>query len=64
MNYLVFDCVLNKSYITLVKGEDVVSKVIESDEKNYHSVYLVAQIQNVIQENNLSFKELKVEEIQ
>ena len=58
MNYLVFDCVLNKSYITLVKGEDVVSKTIESDEKNYHSVYLVAQIQNIMQENALNFKEL------
>ncbi|MBR1977216.1 tRNA (adenosine(37)-N6)-threonylcarbamoyltransferase complex dimerization subunit type 1 TsaB [bacterium] len=58
MNYLVFDCVLNKSYITLVKGEQMVSKIIESDEKNYHSVYLVAEIQKIMQENALNFKEL------
>ncbi|MBQ3101659.1 tRNA (adenosine(37)-N6)-threonylcarbamoyltransferase complex dimerization subunit type 1 TsaB [bacterium] len=58
MNYLVFDCVLNKSYITLVKGENIISKTIESDEKNYHSVYLVSEIQKIMQENSLSFKEL------
>lgn len=58
MNYLVFDCVLNKSYITLVKGKNVVSKTIESDEKNYHSVYLVAEIQKIMQENAINFKEL------
>lgn len=58
MNYLVFDCVLNKSYITLVKGEEVINKIIESDEKNYHSVYLVSEIQKIMQENALNFKEL------
>ncbi len=58
MNYLVFDCVLNKSYITLVIGDKTINKTIESDEKNYHSVYLVAEIQNIMKENNLAFKEL------
>ncbi len=58
MNYLVFDCVLNKSYITLVQGEKTINKVIESDEKNYHSVYLVAEIQKIMNENGLNFNEL------
>lgn len=58
MNYLVFDCVLNKTFITLVKDVEFINKVIESDSENYHSVYLISEIKNILEENSLSLKEL------
>ena len=44
MNVLVFDTVLNKTFINF----NGVSKVIESDEKNYHSVYLISKLKEVL----------------
>ena len=48
MNYLVFDCVLNKTFITLVKNGEFIDKIIESDSENYHSVYLISEIKNIL----------------
>lgn len=59
-----FDTVLNKTFITLVQNAQNPSeasfsnKIIESDEKNYHSVYLISEIQNILNENNLKIENL------
>lgn len=58
MNYLVFDCVLNKTFITLVKNDEFINKIIESDSENYHSVYLISEIKNILEKNSLSLKDL------
>ena len=58
MNYLVFDCVLNKTFITLVKNDEFINKTIESDSENYHSVYLISEIKNILEKNSLSLKDL------
>ena len=58
MNILAFDTTLNKTYIALQKGETVDARVIESDEKNYHSAYLISAIKNIMQKNDLKLQEL------
>lgn len=64
LNILAFDTVLNKTFITLVKNAQntneasFFNKIIESDEKNYHSVYLISEIQNILNENNLKIENL------
>ena len=58
MNILTIDTVLDKTYISLLINDKKIYKTIESDEKNYHSVYLVAEIQKIMQENAINFKEL------
>ena len=43
----------NKTYIVLKKGEEVLSNlVIESTDSNYHSVYLIPKIRDILKENN------------
>lgn len=73
MNLLVFDTVLNKTFITLAKGgtgaqvalstpqaQEVqfFNKVIESDAQNYHSVYLISEIKNLLAEHCIEMNEL------
>ena len=58
MNILAFDTTLNKTYIALLKGNSLDTKVIESDEKNYHSAYLISAIKNITEKNGLKLQEL------
>lgn len=58
MNILVFDTALNKTYIALQKAKVVDECVIETDEKNYHSAYLISSIKNIMQKNDLKLQEL------
>lgn len=58
MNVLTVDTVLDKTYIALLLGEKEIFKTIESDEKNYHSAYLVQTIKTLLEENNISAKEV------
>ena len=51
---LVFDTCFNKTYIVLKKDEEVLSNlVIESTDSNYHSVYLIPKIRDILKENKL-----------
>ncbi len=53
MNILAFDTVLNKSYIGILFEGKKIYKTIESDEKNYHSVYLIREIKNLLAANSI-----------
>lgn len=60
MKILCFDTCFNKSYIVLNDGEEVIaSKIIESDEKNYHSAYLIPAIRDILASNGLFVKDLE-----
>lgn len=56
---LVFDTCFNKTYIVLRKNDDILANlVIESTDLNYHSVYLIPKIRDILKENNLLIKDL------
>ncbi len=51
---LVFDTCFNKTYILLRNDEELLANlVIESTDSNYHSVYLIPKIREILQEHNL-----------
>ena len=58
MKMIAFDTCLDKTYVTLTDGKNFVNKVILSNEKNYHSAYLISTIVEVLKENNLEPKDL------
>ena len=59
MKLLAFDTCLDKTYIVLREDDKVLySKVIKSDEKNYHSAYLISMIRESLKENNFSPSDL------
>lgn len=60
INILAFDTTLDKTYIALQKKETVVGRVIASDEKNYHSAYLISAIKDIMQKNDLKLQELEL----
>ncbi len=53
MNILAFDTTLDKTYIALQKVANGVKtldgRVIKTDEKNYHSAYLISAIKDILQ---------------
>lgn len=52
MLILAFDTCLDKTYIVLRNDEEVLaSKIIKSNEKNYHSAYLISTIRSVLNDN-------------
>lgn len=56
---LVFDTCFNKTYIVLQKGEEILSNiVIESTDSNYHSVYLIPKIRDILKKYNLLISDL------
>ena len=55
---LAFDTCLDKTYVTLTNGEIFENKVILSNEKNYHSAYLISTIVEILKEHNLEPKNL------
>lgn len=59
MKTLVFDTCFNKSYIVLREDDKILSnKTINSNDKNYHSAYLIPEIRNILKENNILIKDL------
>ncbi len=55
---LAFDTCLDKTYVTLTDGEKFENKVILSNDKNYHSAYLISTIVDTLKDNNLEPKDL------
>ena len=59
MKLLVFDTCFNKTYIVLRDNEKIIeTKIIDSNEENYHSAYLIPEIINILKENNMQIKDL------
>lgn len=55
---LAFDTCLDKTYVTLTDGEKFENKIILSNEKNYHSAYLISTIVDILKANSLEPKDL------
>lgn len=55
---LAFDTCLDKTYVTLTNGEKFENKIILSNDKNYHSAYLISTIVKLLKEHNLEPKNL------
>ena len=58
MNFLTIDTVLDKSYIGLFKDGKEITKIIESDEVNFHSAYLIQTLKETLDNNNVSVNEI------
>ena len=59
MKILAFDTCFNKSYIVLKDENTILSeKIVESNERNYHSAYLISEIRNILKSNNLFVKDI------
>ena len=54
MIILAFDTCLDKTYVTLFDGGNFINKTILSNDKNYHSAYLISTIVEILRENNLT----------
>lgn len=58
MNILSIDTVLDKSYIALSLNDKDIYRQINSDEKNYHSAYLIKVLKEILNKNNVSLKDI------
>ena len=57
---LSFDTSLDKTYIVLGDGKTILSSIeINSDEKNYHSAYLISTIADILKKHDKTPKDLK-----
>ncbi len=59
MNILTICSALNNSYLGLKIKNQIQTKIIKSDE-NYHSLYLISEIQNFLKNNSISAKDLNM----
>lgn len=60
MILLAFDTCLDKTYIVLRDDDNILSStILESDEKNYHSAYLISTISKILKENNLTPRDIQ-----
>ena len=60
---LAFDTCLDKTYVVLRTENDIISsETIQSNEKSYHSAYLISTIKEILKASNKTpkAKELKV----
>ena len=58
---LSFDTSLDKTYIVLGENNNILTSLeIKSDEKNYHSAYLISTIADVLKKHNKTPKDLNV----
>lgn len=55
---IAFDTCLDKTYVTLTDGNNFINKIIVSNEKNYHSAYLISTIVEILKEKNLEPKDI------
>ncbi len=61
MYSLVFDTCFNKTYICLAKDDDIIeSQIIQSTDFNYHSVFLIPKIKDILVKNNILIKDIGV----
>lgn len=60
MNILCFDTSLDKTYIALNFEDKFLYREIKSDEKNYHSAYLLPEIKKMCTELNMKLQSLDV----
>lgn len=58
MKLLAFDTCLDKTYITFTDGTKFNNKIIESNDNNYHSAYLISTIVSILKEEHLDPKDL------
>lgn len=58
MIILAFDTCLDKTYVTLFDGNKYINKVILSNDKNYHSAYLISTIVEILKSNGLQPSDL------
>lgn len=59
MRILAFDTCLDKTYVTLTDGVNFVNKIIVSNDKNYHSAYLISTIVEILKDANLEPKDIE-----
>lgn len=56
---LTFDTCLDKTYVGLADGYDILgTKIVENEGETYHSTYLMSTISNLLTDNNLTSKDL------
>ena len=60
MNILCFDTSLDKTYIALSVSKNFRQLEIKSDEKNYHSAYLLPEIKKILEEEKIAPKDLNI----
>ena len=58
MKLLAFDTCLDKTYVTLFVDDKFINKVILSNDKNYHSAYLISTIIEILKSESLEPKDL------
>ena len=58
MNILSFDTCLDKTYVTLLCGNEYINRVILSTGENYHSAYLISTITEVLKSAKLTPNDL------
>lgn len=59
MKILVFDTCFNKTYIVLRTENEILENIsIKSDDKNYHSAYLIPKLRDVLVRNNILIKDI------
>jgi len=58
LKLLAFDTCLNKTYVTLYNDENFINKVVLSNDKNYHSAYLISTIIEILKSESLEPKDL------
>ena len=58
MNILTIDTVLDKTYLSVLLNNKEIYKQIESDEKNYHSAYLIKVLDEILKSENSSLKDI------
>ncbi len=59
MNILTICSALNNSYLGLKTQDKIKSKIIKSNE-NYHSLYLITEIQKLLQDNSITPKDVDI----
>ena len=61
MKILAFDTCLNKTYITLAEENNILqSEIINSDDSNYHSAYLISTIIKILKSKNLTINDIDI----
>ncbi len=58
MNILTIDTVLDKTYLAVLLNNKEIYKQIESDEKNYHSAYLIKVLDEILKSENSYLKDI------
>lgn len=59
MNILTICSALNNSYLGLKFNNEIHCEIIKSDE-NYHSLYLISKIKNIIKEKNIKLEDIDI----